>query len=141
MEKAQAIKKIINLAHKVAPTDSIILITGETGTGKELIARTIHKLSKRSNESFIALNCGAISESLLETELFGHKKGSFTGAINDRKGLFEEANNGTIFLDEVAEMSQSLQVKLLRVLENGEIKRIGDNETNNVNVMNNCCNK
>ena len=97
--KSPAIKKIINLAHKVAPTDSTILITGETGTGKELIARTIHKLSKRSNESFIALNCGAISESLLETELFGHKKGSFTGAINDRKGLFEEANNGTIFLD------------------------------------------
>ncbi len=132
--KSAAIKKVIDLSKKVAPTDSTILITGETGVGKELIARYIHHLSSRRDKSFVVLNCGAIPETLLESELFGHKKGAFTDAVSDRKGLFEEANDGTFFLDEVGELSLSTQVKLLRVVENQEIRPVGSSETKKVNV-------
>ncbi|OIN96335.1 hypothetical protein AUJ66_06575 [Candidatus Desantisbacteria bacterium CG1_02_38_46] len=132
--KSAAIKKVIDLAKKVAPTDSTILISGETGVGKELIARYIHHLSPRQDKSFVALNCGAIPETLLESELFGHKKGAFTDAVADKKGLFEEANDGTFFLDEVGELSSSTQVKLLRVIENHEIRPVGSTEIKKVNI-------
>jgi transcriptional regulator with PAS, ATPase and Fis domain len=132
--KSAAIRKVIDLTRKVAPTDSTILITGETGTGKELIARFIHHLSSRSDKPFVALNCGAIPETLLESELFGHKKGAFTDASSDKKGLFEEANDGTFFLDEIGELSLFTQVKLLRVIENQEIRPVGSNETKKINV-------
>ena len=132
--KSAAIKKVIELAKKVASTDSTILVTGETGVGKELVAKYIHHMSPRSDKSFVTLNCGAIPETLLESELFGHKKGAFTDAIADKKGLFEEADNGTFFLDEVGELSLSTQVKLLRVIENQEIRAVGSNETRKVNV-------
>jgi len=132
--KSAAIKKVIELAKKVAPTESTILVTGETGVGKELIARYIHHMSPRQNKSFVALNCGAIPETLLESELFGHKKGAFTDAVADKKGLFEEANDGTFFLDEVGELSLSTQVKLLRVVENQEIRPVGSSETKKVNI-------
>ncbi|MBK9529510.1 MAG: sigma-54 factor interaction domain-containing protein [Acidobacteria bacterium] len=105
---------------KVAPTNATVLITGETGTGKELVARAIHKGSIRSKTTFLAVNCAAVSEHLLESELFGHEKGSFTGADKPRQGLFEAANHGTLFLDEAGEMSLGLQAKLLRVLTDGQ---------------------
>ena len=110
-----------------------VLITGESGTGKELVALSLHKHSPRANNPFIALNTAAIPKELLESELFGHRKGAFTGAIENKSGLFEEANNGTIFLDEIADISVNIQTKLLRVLQNGEIKRVGD--TNRLNVL------
>lgn len=132
--KSPGIKKIHSFIAKVAPTDGTVLILGETGVGKELIAKEIHNLSKRSEKPFVAINCGAIPDTLIESELFGHKKGSFTGAIADKSGLFESANEGTFFMDEIGEMSLSLQVKLLRVLENGEVRRIGENESSHVNV-------
>jgi DNA-binding NtrC family response regulator len=110
---------------RVAPTNATVLITGETGTGKELVARAIHRASLRSNETFLAVNCAAVAEQLLESELFGHEKGSFTGADQARKGLFEAADGGTLFLDEAGEMSLSLQAKLLRVLTDGEFMRVG----------------
>ncbi|MGB9913341.1 MAG: sigma-54 factor interaction domain-containing protein, partial [Candidatus Kapaibacteriota bacterium] len=113
---------------KVAPTDLNVLITGETGTGKEVIANAIHKLSKRKKFPFISVNCGAIPETLLESELFGHEKGAFTGAYEQRKGYFEVANKGTMFLDEIGEMPIGTQVKLLRVLETGEFNRLGSTE-------------
>ncbi|HST20570.1 MAG TPA: sigma-54 dependent transcriptional regulator, partial [Blastocatellia bacterium] len=109
----------------VAPSRSTVLITGESGTGKELVARAMHRNSPRSVSSFVAVNCGAITETLLESELFGHTKGSFTGAVSDKRGLFEEAHNGTIFLDEIGETSLALQVKLLRVLQESEVRRVG----------------
>src|SRR5436853_1613719 len=112
----------------VAPTDSTVLILGETGTGKELAARTLWQQSKRTEMPFVPVNCGALSENLVESELFGHRKGAFTGADRDHKGLFEVANGGTLFLDEVGELNKNIQVKLLRFLESGEIRRVGETE-------------
>jgi len=132
--RSPAIKKVYNLISKVAPTDSTVLLTGETGAGKGVFAEAIHRLSKRVDGPFVSINCSAIPESLLESELFGYKKGSYTGASADRKGLMEEANKGTIFLDEIGDMSLSLQSKMLHVLENGEVRRIGDNESKKIDV-------
>ena len=129
-----AIKKIHRLIEKVADTDTTVLVTGASGTGKELIVRTIHRLSSRWNHPFIAVNCGAIPEALLESEIFGHEKGAFTGAHKKRVGRFEMAREGTIFLDEVAEMSPSLQVKLLRVLQEKIIERVGGTTSIPVNA-------
>jgi DNA-binding NtrC family response regulator len=112
----------------VAPTESTVLILGETGTGKELAARTLYQQSKRAAMPFVPVNCGALSENLVESELFGHRKGAFTGADRDHKGLFEVANGGTLFLDEVGELNKNIQVKLLRFLESGEIRRVGETE-------------
>lgn len=117
---------------RVAPTRSTVLILGESGTGKELVARAVHQNSPRKDKNFVAINCGALTESLLEAELFGHSKGSFTGANADRRGLWEEADNGTLFLDEIGETSLAMQVKLLRALQEGEIRRVGS--TNNRQV-------
>ncbi|NMC64400.1 MAG: sigma-54-dependent Fis family transcriptional regulator [SAR324 cluster bacterium] len=125
--------KILSQAKKVAQVDSTVLLLGESGTGKELTARFIHEHSKRKDEPFVAINCAAIPSELLESELFGHSKGSFTGATQDRKGLFEYASKGTIFLDEIGDMPTLLQVKLLRALQEGEIRRIGSNTPVKVN--------
>jgi DNA-binding NtrC family response regulator len=132
--KGEALQSIFEMMIKVAKTDATVLIQGESGTGKELVARAIHDRSLRSSHSLIPVNCGAIPETLLESELFGHEKGAFTGAIIRKHGLFEIADNGTIFLDEIGEMSFSLQVKLLRILETGIFRRIGDTKDLNVNV-------
>jgi DNA-binding NtrC family response regulator len=132
--ESEAIKKIIETVKRVAPTDSRVLITGESGTGKELVAQTIHQNSTRQDNPFIAFNCGAIPKDLQESELFGHVRGAFTGAEKDRKGLFESANKGTVFLDEIAEMSVETQVKLLRFLENGEIFLVGSSIPRRVDV-------
>ncbi len=112
----------------VAPTDSTVLILGETGTGKELVARNLYEQSKRADKAFVPVNCGALAENLVESELFGHRKGAFTGADRDHKGLFQVANGGTLFLDEVGELNKNIQVKLLRFLESGEIRRVGETE-------------
>jgi DNA-binding NtrC family response regulator len=128
------IKKIMSLISQVAPTDSTILITGESGTGKEIAAKAIHKLSKRKNGPFIALNCGAIPENLLESELFGHERGAFTGALDRRVGKFELSDGGTIFLDEIGTMSANMQSKLLRVLEDHKIERLGGGSPIEVDV-------
>ncbi len=125
---------VYNLISKVADTDSTVLIIGESGTGKELVARGLHFNSNRQHHPFVAINCSALPENLLESELFGHKKGSFTGAVADKRGLFEEANLGTIFLDEVNSMAPALQTKLLRVLQEREVRRVGDNKSSPVNV-------
>lgn len=122
------------LARKVAATDVTVLLTGETGTGKEVFAQAIHHDSRRRDHAFVAVNCSAFSKDLLESELFGHKAGSFTGAVKDKKGLFEVADNGTIFLDEIGEMAYELQAKLLRVLETGEYIKIGDTRPTKVNT-------
>jgi len=119
---------IARLVDKVAPTNSTVLIRGETGCGKELVARSVHEKSLRRDKPFIAINCGALPEHLIESELFGHKKGAFTGADTQRLGLFEAANGGTIFLDEIGELPMQMQAKLLRVLESGDLRRVGDNE-------------
>ena len=111
------IAQVLEMICQVAPVDISVLISGESGAGKEIVAKAIHKTSKRSNQSLVVVNCGAIPEGIIESELFGHKKGSFTGAGNDKKGYFEEANKGTIFLDEIGETPLETQVKLLRVLE------------------------
>ena len=123
-----------SLISRVAPTDSTVLIRGETGSGKELVARSIHQESTRAEMPFVAVNCGALPENLIESELFGHCKGAFTGADQQRTGLFEVANGGTLFLDEIGELPKTMQANLLRVLESGEIRRVGDNQTFNVNV-------
>jgi DNA-binding NtrC family response regulator len=129
-----AMQKVYDMLARVAPTEAGVLITGETGTGKELAAQTIHALSRRAKESFVAVNCGAVSPSLIESEMFGHERGSFTGAERQHKGHFERAHRGTIFLDEVTEMPQELQVKLLRVLETGTLLRVGGHEPVKVDV-------
>lgn len=132
--KSKAIQAAIALAQKVAPTDATVLLLGETGTGKEVFAQAIHNASSRAAKSFIALNCGAFTKDLLESELFGYKAGAFTGAIKDKKGLMEEANGGTLFLDEIGEMPFDLQSKLLRVLETSEFIKVGDTKSIKVNV-------
>ena len=120
--ESKVLKEAVSLAQKVSVTDVPVLLTGETGTGKEVFAQAIHYSSKRSKQNFVAVNCSSFSKELLESEMFGHKAGSFTGALKDKKGLFEEANNGTIFLDEIGEMAFELQAKLLRILETGDTK-------------------
>lgn len=132
--ESKAIMQAVELAQKVAPTDAAVLLTGETGTGKEVFARAIHQASNRRLKNFVAINCSAFGKDLLESEMFGHKAGSFTGATKDKKGLFEEANQGTIFLDEIGEMPAELQAKLLRVLESGEFIKVGDTKPIKVNV-------
>ncbi|AYN00457.1 sigma-54-dependent transcriptional regulator [Chryseobacterium sp. 3008163] len=126
--KSSAITSVVDSARKVATTDATVLLTGETGTGKEVFAQAIHHASKRNKNNFIAVNCSAFGKDLLENELFGHKAGAFTGALKDSKGIFEEANLGTVFLDEIGEMPLDLQAKLLRVLESGEFLKVGDNK-------------
>ncbi len=128
------IKESIELAKKVAPTDTTVLLLGETGTGKEVFAQAIHNGSKRSGKLFMALNCSAFTKELLESEIFGHKAGAFTGATRDKRGLIEEANGGTLFLDEIGEMHVDLQSKLLRVLETNEFIKVGDTKSTKVNV-------
>jgi transcriptional regulator with GAF, ATPase, and Fis domain len=123
---SRPMKDVFRMIRKVAPTDLTVLILGETGTGKELVARELHNLSDRAKKPFVSINCGAIPENLLESELFGHKKGSFTGAVADKLGKFEAANGGTLFLDEIGEMPMNLQVKLLRVLQERVIERVGE---------------
>ncbi|MDP9081133.1 MAG: sigma-54 dependent transcriptional regulator [Bacteroidota bacterium] len=132
--KSTAITDVIKLAQKVALTDTTVLLLGETGTGKEIFAEAIHQASPRNAKSFVAVNCSAFTKELLESELFGHKAGAFTGAIKDKKGLFEEANGGTIFLDEIGELDHDLQAKLLRVLESQSFLKIGDTKPTQVNV-------
>jgi len=129
-----AMKSVMQLADRVAPSEATVLITGESGTGKEVMSSYIHRKSKRKDGSFIAVNCAAIPENLLESELFGHEKGAFTGAANRRIGKFEEASGGTLLLDEVSEMHPSLQAKLLRAIQEKEITRVGSNEPVKVNV-------
>ena len=129
-----AITAAIKLAQRVATTDTTVLILGETGTGKEVFAEAIHQASPRNAKPFVAINCSAFSKELLESELFGHKAGAFTGAVKDKKGLFEEANGGTIFLDEIGELDHDLQAKLLRVLESQQFIKIGDTKTTKVSV-------
>lgn len=132
--KSAPMQRIYKLIEKVAPTKATVLITGESGTGKELIARAIHYNSLRRDQPFISVNCGALPETLLESELFGHEKGAFTGAVNQRKGRFELAHEGTLFLDEISEMSAPLQVKLLRILQEMEFERVGGSQTLKVDV-------
>jgi len=127
-------QQVYNLIAKVANTDSTILIQGESGTGKELVARALHFNSRRQHHPFVAINCSALPENLLESELFGHRKGAFTGAVQDKMGLFEEAHQGTIFLDEINSMAQPLQTKLLRVLQERQIRRVGDTKSVPINV-------
>ena len=127
-------RKILKTVYKIAPTTSTVLITGESGSGKEFLANVVHRYSKRAAEPFVAVNCGAIPENLVESELFGAKKGSYTGSTTDKKGLFEAANGGTLFLDEVGELSASTQVKLLRFLQNHEIRRVGETEARYLDV-------
>ena len=126
--RSGAVRDVLGRIVRIAPTDATVLITGESGTGKELVARAIHANSLRSDRPFVSVNCAAISETLLESELFGHVRGAFTGAVQSRKGLFEEANGGTFFFDEMAETPPSFQAKLLRAIQEGEIRRLGDNK-------------
>jgi transcriptional regulator with GAF, ATPase, and Fis domain len=131
---SSSIAQVVELIKKAAPTDTTILVTGESGTGKELVAKAIHLLSKRKDKNFIAVNCGALTDSLLESELFGHERGSFTGAIAEKQGRFELADGGTIFLDEIGETSENFQVKMLRVLQFGEIEKVGSTKAYRVDV-------
>jgi DNA-binding NtrC family response regulator len=132
--RSVAMRQLVELARRVAKVDSTVLITGESGSGKERIARLLHEASTRAAGPFIAVNCGAITETLLESELFGHARGAFTGATQDRPGLFEAANSGTLLLDEVGELSPAMQVKLLRALQEREIRRVGENKSRHVDV-------
>jgi len=129
-----AMRRVIETCRQIAPTDTTVLLEGESGTGKELLAKAIHNNSPRRGANFVGLNCAALSEGILESELFGHEKGAFTGAVASRKGRFEHAHDGTLFLDEVGDMPMSTQIKLLRVIENREITRVGSNEPRRVNV-------
>src|SRR4029078_3658792 len=129
-----AMRRLVDIARRIAKVASTVLVTGESGTGKERIARLVHETSSRAPGPFIAVNCGAITETLLESELFGHARGAFTGAVQDRPGLFEAANRGTILLDEVGEVSSGMQVKLLRVLQEREVRRVGENKSRRVDV-------
>lgn len=132
--QSPAIREAVNLARKVSATDVAVLLTGETGTGKEVFAQSIHQQSARRDKAFVAVNCSSFSRDLLESEMFGHKAGAFTGALKETKGLFEEASGGTIFLDEIGEMAFDLQAKLLRILETGELIKIGDTKPTRVDV-------
>jgi DNA-binding NtrC family response regulator len=132
--QCESMKDVAKLISRVAKTNSSVLIRGETGCGKELVARSVHEISLRSSKPFVAVNCGALPDHLIESELFGHKKGAFTGADSNRDGLFHEAEGGTIFLDEIGELPIAMQAKLLRVLESGDIRRVGDNEIKHVDV-------
>jgi len=131
---SEKVQKLMYLINKVAGNDSTCLITGESGTGKELVARELHYRSERKKDSFVKVNCGALNDNLLESELFGHEKGAFTGAVKRKKGRFELANKGTLFLDEIGDISQAMQIKLLRVLQEGEFERVGGEETIKVDV-------
>jgi two-component system response regulator HydG len=126
--RSEAIRAVLGRVLRIAPTDATVLITGESGTGKELVAKAIHANSKRADKPFVPVNCAAITETLLESELFGHARGAFTGAVAARKGLFEEAHGGTFFFDEIAETTMAFQVKLLRLLESNEVRRVGENK-------------
>lgn len=132
--RSKALRRVLDIARRVAQFDSSVLITGETGVGKEVLANFIHAASHRATRPFVAINCGALPETLLESELFGYKAGSFTGAVRDRMGLFEKSNRGTVFLDEIGDVSPAMQVKILRVLQEREITRIGENEPRKVDV-------
>jgi len=132
--KSDAVRELLELIRTVAPSDTTVLITGETGTGKELAARLLHQLSRRKDKRFVAVNCGALPETLLESELFGHEKGSFTGAVAQKKGKFELAEGGTLFLDEIGDISPTVQVKLLRVLQEHEYQRVGGTSDLKANV-------
>jgi len=132
--RSRAIREVLGRIVRIAPTDAIVLITGESGTGKELVAKAIHANSKRGERPFVPVNCAAITETLLESELFGHAKGSFTGAVSARKGMFEEADGGTFFFDEIAETPITFQAKLLRAIQENEIRRVGENKPIRVNV-------
>ncbi|MBU1397998.1 MAG: sigma 54-interacting transcriptional regulator, partial [Proteobacteria bacterium] len=132
--KSRSMLSVFNLSAKAAQYDTTVLVSGESGTGKELIAKGIHFGGLRAKKNFVPVNCGGIPENLLESELFGYKKGAFTGAEKDKKGLFEEADGGTIFLDEIGELPFSLQVKILRVLQENEIRAVGDSKTKKINV-------
>jgi DNA-binding NtrC family response regulator len=132
--EAPALERVREMIRRVAPSDTSVVIEGESGTGKELIARAIHAGSRRSSAPFVVVNCGALQESLLESEIFGHEKGSFTGAVRTREGLAEAAHSGTLFLDEIGEMSLAIQAKFLRFLESGDVRRVGSNRTQHVDV-------
>jgi two-component system response regulator AtoC len=132
--KSDAMQKVFRITEKVAAYTTTVLLSGPSGTGKELVARGIHQISPRAGKPFVAVNCGAIPETLMESELFGHKRGAFTDASSDKRGLFEEAHHGTLFLDEVGELPLSLQVKLLRALQEGTIRRLGDTKDTQVDV-------
>src|ERR1700704_4612953 len=132
--ESQSMREVLQFISKVAPTDSTVLLAGESGTGKELVARAIHQNSKRADKPFMGVNCAALAESLLESELFGHEKGSFTGALMQRKGRLEIADNGTVFLDEIGELSPAMQVKLLRVLQEREFERVGGTRSIKVDI-------
>ncbi len=132
--ESEEILEIVDTVRQVAPTDITVLVTGESGTGKEIIARALHHASRRSDKPMVTVNCGAIPEGLIESEVFGHEKGSFTSAVEQRKGYFETADGGTVFLDEIGEMPLATQVKLLRVLEMGEYSRVGSSQSRRANV-------
>jgi DNA-binding NtrC family response regulator len=131
---SRQMQQVLRTVARLAQTDSTVLITGESGTGKELIARALYEGSRRASGKFVPINCGALPESIMESELFGHRKGSFTGAVSDRKGLLEEAHHGVLFLDEIGDMPPSMQVRLLRFLQGGEVRRIGETQERQVDV-------